>query len=156
MKLKTFIYTLLIAVIIIYLGFKINEIITFQEQLNKVEHISNPVLDKFIPSLDKTIKIGNLEIAKQDFLINLTWDSAKLISQVLKNGWRLPNVKELDFLYINRNVIGGFTSNKYWSSDFHKEGVTAYEKYFNHQGFRDVSPYNSRLKVRFVRMISAK
>ena len=32
------------------------------------------------------------------------------------NDWFLPSYDELMLLYINRDLIGGFTNNKYWSS----------------------------------------
>jgi hypothetical protein len=30
--------------------------------------------------------------------------------------WYLPSVYELNLLYLQKNVVGGFVSNKYWSS----------------------------------------
>lgn len=114
------------------------------------------ILAKFNFNPKETIFIGNLEIAKKDLVNCMTWDSAMLISQQIGDSWRLPNVSELDLLFKNRKLIGGFTVAKYWSSDIHTERITAYEQYFNYQGFKDVSPYSSKLKVRFVRTVKSK
>ena len=34
----------------------------------------------------------------------------------LGGGWRLPTKDELNILYENKDKIGGFASNNYWSS----------------------------------------
>ena len=45
--------------------------------------------------------------------------AAKAAADYIYNGysdWFLPSKDELDLLYQQRNVVGGFTSNSYWSS----------------------------------------
>ena len=107
-------------------------------------------------SLTNSVKLNNLEILSNDFSNYYTWDSAKIICENLGRGWRLPNRQELNILFINRNKIGGFLKNtKYWSSDLYsKNGSLAYEQLFNFQGYKDVSPTYSKLKVRAVRNLS--
>ncbi len=61
------------------------------------------------------IKIGDMEVSKQDLTVRMSWENAKKIAKELKDGWRLPNRKELDLLYQNRSIIGGFKNKPYWS-----------------------------------------
>lgn len=100
-----------------------------------------------------TVKLSHLEIPLNDFPEYYIWDSAKLICESLGQGWRLPNRKELNFLFINRKKIGGFKNyQKYWSSVSYPyaKGI-AHEQLFNYQGFTDVSPIDNKLKVRAVK-----
>ena len=67
--------------------------------------------------IDKSIKIGNLEVAQHDFPASMNWDDATAACAALGNGWRLPNGDELNILYQNKNEIGGFVADgSYWSS----------------------------------------
>ena len=66
--------------------------------------------------IGKPIRIGNLEIAQNDFPVLLNWADAKKACNDLGNGWRLPTKDELNLLYLNKNYIGGFTSKDYISS----------------------------------------
>lgn len=62
---------------------------------------------------------ANLMVQKEDLGI-VDWNSAKLLcdnSIVAEfNDWRLPTKEELMTLYSNRELIGGFVNDKYWSS----------------------------------------
>ena len=62
------------------------------------------------------IKIGGIEVAQHDFPKKMTWDKAKKECESLGSGWRLPNKDELNTLYQNKDKIGGFANNLYWSS----------------------------------------
>ena len=62
-----------------------------------------------------TIKIGNLEVMTED-LGKMTWEDAKKACADLGDGWRLPTKSELNILYENKDKIGGFATNYYWSS----------------------------------------
>ncbi len=66
--------------------------------------------------IGKTFKIGKLEVAQFDFPKRLIWNDAKKACTGLGNGWRLPTKDELNLLYINKDKIGGFDGNYYWSS----------------------------------------
>ncbi len=46
----------------------------------------------------------------------MTWEDAKAECAKLGDGWRLPTKDELDILYRNRQTIGGFVGDVYWSS----------------------------------------
>tara|TARA_R110001606_G_scaffold26570_3_gene85855 strand:+ start:64 stop:825 length:762 start_codon:yes stop_codon:yes gene_type:complete len=69
-----------------------------------------------------TIKIGNLEVMTEDLvdmtedLGDMTWDDAKKACADLGGGWRLPTKDELNVLYENKDKIGGFAYDYYWSS----------------------------------------
>ena len=58
--------------------------------------------------------IGGLEVS--DNLEIMSWHEAKIACKKLGTGWRLPTKDELDMLYENKEEIGGFASNLYWSS----------------------------------------
>ncbi len=62
------------------------------------------------------LKIGNLEIAPNDFPSDMNWQDAKNACEKLGNGWRLPSKDELNILYKNKDKIGGFANTIYWSS----------------------------------------
>jgi hypothetical protein len=65
------------------------------------------------------IKIGNLEIAQNNFSQEMDCDTAFQSCLDLGDGWRLPNDKELDILYQNKDIICGFNDYYYWSSTEH-------------------------------------
>jgi len=80
--------------------------------------------------IGNTIKIGNLEIAQIDFPFPLTFlgflcenNNGKKKSEHkhkikedpcadLGDGWRLPTIEELDILYTNKDLIGGFATDR--------------------------------------------
>ena len=65
------------------------------------------------------IKIGNLEVAQNDFPKGMAWIEAKNACANLGSGWRLPTQDELDYLYdcYRYDEIGGFTESRYWTSN---------------------------------------
>ena len=65
-----------------------------------------------------TIKIGNLEVMTVDLeeVIEMNWDDAMKACADLGGGWRLPTKDELNILYENKDKIGGFANEYYWSS----------------------------------------
>jgi hypothetical protein len=77
----------------------------------------------YLNVIGKPIKIGNLLVAENEFHEAMNWDDAKLACAKLGKGWRLPTKTELNTLYKNRNKIGRFANNHYWSStedgDYH-------------------------------------
>ena len=62
-----------------------------------------------------TVKIGNLEVMTED-LGWMYWDRAMKACADLGDGWRLPTKEEFNVLYENKDEIGGFANNYYWSS----------------------------------------
>ena len=66
--------------------------------------------------IGKSIKIGNLEIAQNDFSKSMNWYDAVKECNDLGNGFRLPTEKEIyDILFYNKAKIGMLHSI-YWSN----------------------------------------
>ena len=90
-----------------------------------------------------TIKIGNLEVMTED-LGEMNWDDAKKACKNLGDGWRLPTKDELNLLYENKEKIGGFAINYYWSSTEYDNGDAWYQSFPNgHQDnvFKNLANY---------------
>jgi len=66
--------------------------------------------------IGKSITIGGLVVAQNDFPQSMNWEDAKIACAKLGNGWRLPTKYELNFLYQKKVKIGGFKNLNYWSS----------------------------------------
>ena len=86
------------------------------------------------------IVIGNLEVALADLSLEFSqseaWDELRKMdnsSTPDQHGWRLPTKDELNSMYINKNAIGGFSPNSYWSST-EMPPVFAWNQYFNYGG----------------------
>lgn len=47
---------------------------------------------------------------------NSNWYLAKEVAENHGPGWRLPTKHELNLLYIQKDVVGGFAGSHYWSS----------------------------------------
>ena len=89
------------------------QVIEVKKEGMKLESLSpNVVLD----IIGKSIKIGNLEVAQNDFPNTMNWEDAKKACENLGRGWRLPTKEELNTLYLNKDKIGGFADLYYWSS----------------------------------------
>ena len=103
---------------------------TFQGQ----EEVSqrNPKVDLINSnSVGQTIKIGNLEIMKKDLGL-FNWDDANAGLSKLGGGWRLPTIKELLILKVNKKIIGGFDAEfYYWSSTLRKDANCSCDTYLS-------------------------
>ena len=76
-----------------------------------------------IKKVGDLIRIGNLEVALNDFSERMNWDEANEACSSLGRGWRLPSLSELKILYKNKNKIGSFNDNIYWASKYKNEVV---------------------------------
>ena len=65
--------------------------------------------------IGKPIRIGRLEVAQYDFPEYMTWSQAVTSCKALGRGWRLPTKSELNLLCKNKDKIGYFTPDVYWS-----------------------------------------
>jgi hypothetical protein len=72
--------------------------------------------------IGEPIRIGDIEVAQYDFP-KLNWDDAVHACANLGSGWRLPTKDELYLMSNNKDYIGGFSSNYYWSSTVFDDGV---------------------------------
>ena len=82
------------------------------------------------PLLTKTYIIGSLEISRNDIGKNVNWYDALSSCKNLGNGWRLPTILELDILFKNKDKIGGFQFDNYWSSSVNEVFDFAWHKNF--------------------------
>lgn len=64
-----------------------------------------------------TVKVGQLEVAHNDFPGSWSLAVATRACAKLGEGWRLPTKTEMDLIYSSRRTIGGFTTEYYWYND---------------------------------------
>ena len=81
------------------------------EEASESESSTKEIVKKEVPP----IQIGNLEVMRKD-LGEMNWPKAKKSCAALGGGWRLPTKGELEMLYENKDKIGGFVNDYYWSS----------------------------------------
>jgi clan AA aspartic protease (TIGR02281 family) len=89
----------------------------FSDKIQQRQQFSNNRgIETNHPVVGKPIILGNLEVAERDFPYTMDWDHAMLASTSLGDNWRLPTKEELDYLYKNKEMVGGFKDVYYWSS----------------------------------------
>ncbi|MFZ9388253.1 MAG: hypothetical protein ACO25B_10255 [Chitinophagaceae bacterium] len=101
------------------------------------------------PVIGTPIKHGNLEIAEKSYPHLVVWDQAVRISDTLGQGWRLPSLDELRDLYKNKDAIGGFTNDLYWSATETDAFNVSTINFYNGEEGKFNKVYSSQ--VRFVR-----
>jgi len=87
-------------------------------------------------------------------LEEMTWDQAKAACANLSNGWRLPTKDELNLIYENKDRVGGFANNYYWSSTENNSSYAWLQSFNN--GVQDGYGKNGKCNVRAVRAIIKK
>ena len=80
--------------------------------------------------LGDPIKVGNLLVAQNDFPNQMKRKDAKKACASLGPGWRLPTKDELDILDQNKDKVGGFGSDGYWTSSGEFGAVSAWHQNF--------------------------
>ena len=90
--------------------------------------------------IGKPVKIGNLFVAQNDFPETMTYLKAPKACRALGKGWRLPTKKELNILYKNKDKIGGFSENHYWSSTKFDSGSPWLQNFYNGQQLLVIGP----------------
>jgi len=86
--------------------------------------------DSILEITNNSIKIGNIEVTRNDLPGKYNWEDAKKTSASLGDGWRLPTKLELAEIFSNRYMIGNFTSSYYWSSSIGEYSNIVWTKYF--------------------------
>jgi formylglycine-generating enzyme required for sulfatase activity len=90
---------------------------------------------------------NGLEIS--DNLGVMNWFEAVELCKSLGKGWRLPTKDELNMFYENKEEIGSFANNYYWSST-EADGSNAWNQGFG-SGNQDYDNKNSNNYVSAVR-----
>jgi hypothetical protein len=100
-----------------------------------------------------TLKLSDcgLEVRTDDEPESYSWYDAKKKCESLGEGWRMPTKKELDCLYKNKEKIGGFKRDWYWSSEKVGEWNVWVQSFSNGKQF-GYSGSNTA-KLRYVRTI---
>ena len=106
-------------------------------------------------TIGNSIKVGNLEIAQNDFPNKINWLEAKSACEKLGDGWRLPSREELNVLYKKHSKIGNFKNTIYWSST-EVSSDNVWEVDFGMSGFGDyyVNDKLNKWNARAVRTIT--
>jgi hypothetical protein len=94
----------------------------------------------------KISKCSNLEVMQTD-LGKMTWDEANKACEKLGDGWRLPTIEELFFVFENRNKIRELKEGNYWTSE---ESVDEYAWYAFDDG---VAYYDFKYSKNYVRAV---
>ena len=79
----------------------------------------------------------------------MNWHEAIVACKKLGAGWRLPTKDELNMIYKNREEVGGFASNFYWSSTELDVNFAWFQYFFN--GFQFKYSKDGNYYVRAVR-----
>jgi len=87
----------------------------------KIQEQTSPELKPETEDTTFKLPLANgkkLEVMKTDLGNGkrYTWDEATAAVKTLGRGWRLPTKEELELMYANKDKIGGFADNDYWSS----------------------------------------
>jgi hypothetical protein len=114
------------------------------------EDYSTDLNGDIVDVIGTPIKIGNLEVAQNNFPQLMNWEDAKKACKTLSNGWRLPTKDELNILYINMDEIGSFTSDACWSSDKAKIGFAWSQNFQN--GSQNITNMKNLARVRAIRI----
>jgi hypothetical protein len=88
-----------------------------------------------------------LEAIVADEPNDMTWDAARTTN--FGSGWRLPTKDELNQLYLQKAVVGGFATNGYWSSTEYNSDY-AWAQDFS-SGYQGCSSKSFTYRVRAVR-----
>ena len=76
--------------------------------VKQYKHFSEPIIGV-------SIRIDNFEVAQYDLPKKLNFIDARKACYELGKGWKLPSKDELNILYLNKNKLGNFTGDNYWS-----------------------------------------
>lgn len=102
------------------------------------------------------LQIAGLMVQKYDIGKNAYWNSAEIMCEISTVGgftdWRLPTIDELGALYTNREFIGNFEPDGYWSSSV-DDGIVKYYLSFETGNVSSMRGDFGRMCVRAVRSL---
>jgi hypothetical protein len=87
-----------------------------------------------------------------DFAAKFCADYSVTIDSITYGDWYLPSKYELNLLYLQKNVVGGFTNSAYWSSTEQTNGGAWYQNFLT--GYQSWYK-DSKLDSDYVRAIRA-
>jgi hypothetical protein len=90
----------------------------------------------------------NLEVSQYDFPEKLNWNDAQKFCADLGDNWKLPDEDELNILYQNKDQIGSFKDEYYWSSRVSE----IFEAIVQDFEYGDIAPFQKTAK-HFVRAV---
>ncbi len=93
--------------------------------------------------------LHGLEAKAADEANKLDWPTAIAAAGAYGMGWRLPTMNELNLLYQQKTLVGGFTTDYYWSSQEDGNSVAWYVYFTN--GEQNYNFKNTAFRVRAVR-----
>lgn len=105
------------------------------------------------------VVIGDIAIQTEDLSSGTTFNIAENLCSISNVGgytdWRLPTIAELTMMYENRDKIGGFYKDSYWSSTSDTSwGHSNYKYIFNfYTGGSYTEPQGNKYRVRAVRTV---
>ena len=90
--------------------------------------------------IGKSIRIGSLEVAQNDFPKTMIWNDAVKACSDLGNGWKLPTKYELNLMYLNKDKIGDVANKGYWSSSEGANSDAWRQDFLN--GYQSINDFN--------------
>ena len=71
-----------------------------------------------------TFIVGEIEVAPFDLPCGGTYENAMQAIDSIGEGWRLPSVEEMKLIFENKDKIGGFAANYYWTRETNGDKAT--------------------------------
>jgi len=73
-------------------------------------------IPKYSPTIIYKTSQGQFEVGEKD-LGTMNWLDARKACMELGKGWRLPTKEELNLIYFNKNKMGVFVKDNYWTDE---------------------------------------
>ncbi|MFN4975485.1 MAG: DUF1566 domain-containing protein [Bacteroidota bacterium] len=112
------------------------------------------LIQKGEPGYEKKVPHGLL-VAKADWEKMVKWSEAIQIAKDFRAGgsdqWRVPNKEELELLYVNRQLVGGFQVGNYWTSLPSKEDANGAYVINFYNGYTYTEYRETPVHVRLIR-----
>lgn len=97
---------------------------------NETDTAYGDVVSFIAQSYKNYVIVDNLAVQRTDASSGSYWSSAQELCEKSSlegySDWRVPTVAELALLYVNKDLIGGFSNSDYWSSTRNSNGYCYY------------------------------